>query len=270
MNRAAQTGPCTLPPNMVQYVCTSARFTLLEALRSRLLLLFIIVALGGFALAEFLGALSITEAREIKLAVMASMLRLFAVVVICLVVLSNGLGERKDRLLQIMLSLPMPRYAYLFGKTAGFAILSLLIAVGAGLSLCWYAPLLPLCYWMLSLFCEQLLLGSFSLLCLLTFSGISSSFIAVIAFYLLARSVETLGLLAADPLLPADSLAQEFMESGVQAFALLLPDLHAFTRSDWLLYGAGLVEVGAVLLQTLLYLCVLVTAALFDLYRMNF
>ena len=249
---------------------TIAYFTLLEALRSRLLLSMILVMAGLFGLAEFLGELSITETREIKAAVTASLLRLFTIATLCLVALGSGLRELDGKGLELILSLPLPRHAYLFGKLTGFAAVSLFTAVLSGLLLTLYAaPVLAWC-WALSLFLELVLLTCFSMLCLLTFADITRSCLSVMAFYLLSRSMETLSLMSADPVLTSSSVLQEFMALLVQALALLLPDLHAFTVSDWLVHGVGLAELGKVLCQALLYLVILVSATLFDLYRKNF
>ncbi len=248
---------------------TVAYFTLLEALRCRLLMLMVMVALGLFGLAEFLGELSITETRQIQASVIASLLRVFSICITCLFVISSVLRERDDKGLELILSVPLPRHAYLLGKTAGFAGFSLSVAVLAALPLFLYAPAVAVGCWMFSLFCELALLACFSLLCLLTFANVSLAFTSVIAFYLLARSMETLRLLSAAPALASDANSQVLMNFMVNGLALLLPDLHAFTRSEWLVYGISAGAVGAVLIQTVVYLPVLLSAGLFDLYRQN-
>ena len=248
---------------------TIAYFTLLEALRCRLLLLMLMVVAGLFGLAQFLGELSITETRQAQASVMGSLLRVFSICATCLFVISSVLRELDDKGLELILSLPLPRHAYLFGKLTGFAGFSLCVAVLAALPLFLYAPAEAVGCWMLSLFCEQLLLAAFSLLCLLAFANISLAFTLAMAFYLLSRSMEALRLLSAAPVLVSDANSQVFMNFLVNALALLLPDLHAFTRSEWLVYGVDAAAVGTVLIQTLVYLPVLLSVGLFDLYRKN-
>ena len=248
---------------------TIAYFTLLEALRCRLLLLMLMVVAGLFGLAQFLGELSITETRQAQASVTGSLLRVFSICATCLFVISSVLRELDDKGLELILSLPLPRHAYLFGKLTGFAGFSLCVAVLAALPLFLYAPAAAVGCWMLSLFCEQLLLAAFSLLCLLAFANISLAFTSAMAFYLLSRSTEALRLLSTAPVLVSDANSQVFMNFLVNALALLLPDLHAFTRSEWLAYGVDADAVGTVLIQTLVYLPVLLSAGLFDLYRKN-
>ena len=248
---------------------TIAYFTLLEALRCRLLLLMLMVVAGLFGLAQFLGELSITETRQAQASVTGSLLRVFSICATCLFVISSVLRELDDKGLELVLSLPLPRHAYLFGKLTGFAGFSLCVAVLAALPLFLYAPAVAVGFWMLSLFCEQLLLAAFSLLCLLAFANISLAFTSAMAFYLLSRSTEALCLLSSAPALVSDANSQVLMNFLVNALALLLPDLHAFTRSEWLVYGVDADAVGTVLIQTLVYLPVLLSAGLFDLYRKN-
>ena len=248
---------------------TIAYFTLLEAIRCRLLIAVIAVAGIAFGLAEFLGELTITETRQTQASVTASLLRVFSICATCLFVISSVLKELDDKGLELILSLPLPRHAYLFGKTAGFAGFSLCVAILAALPLFLYAPAVAVGCWMLSLFCEQLLLAAFSLLCLLAFANISLAFTSAMAFYLLSRSTEALRLLSAAPAPASETISRDFMDSLVNALALLLPDLHAFTRSEWLVHGVDADAVGTVLIQTLVYLPLLLCAGLFDLYRKN-
>ena len=75
------------------YMSTIARFTLLEAARCHLFIMMIVVVVGLFGLAEFIGELSITETRQVRAAVTASLLRIFSVCAVCLFVISSVLRE---------------------------------------------------------------------------------------------------------------------------------------------------------------------------------
>lgn len=255
--------------NTLLRMSSIARVTVLEAVRSRLLFTMMAVVVGLFGLAEFIGELSITETTQVQVSIIASLLRVFSISIACLFVITSVLRDVDDKGLEIILSLPVPRYAYLFGKLFGFALISLFISIIACLPLFLYAPAARVGCWVLSLLCEHLLSVSLSLLCVLAFSNVNLSFLALMAFYLLSRSMETLRLLSIDPLLATGAMAQEFMHFLINALSLLLPDLHAFTRSEWLTYGSDFTSMKTVLLQTLIYLAVLLSVGLFDLYRKN-
>ena len=248
---------------------TIARYTLLEASRNRLLRVMAIVVLALFGLTEFIGELSIMETSQVQAAISSSILRVFSITITCVFVVSAVMREINDKGVETILSLPAPRYQYLAGKLFGFAGLSLLISIMAGIPLFLYAPAAQVIYWCFSLCCEQILMATLSLVCLLTFSGLPQALLAVMAFYLLSRSMEAIILLSASPILTSGTVTWEFIHFVVIALALLLPDLHAFTRSDWLVYGVESSEIQAILIQTLLYLTVLLSGGLFDLYRKN-
>jgi hypothetical protein len=51
---------------------------------------------------------------------------------------------------------------------------------------------------------------------------------------------------------------------------MLLPNLERFTQSEWLVYHTGnLGNLTEIVLQTVIYVILLVTMSLFDLYRKN-
>ena len=244
---------------------TIARFTLLEARRNHL---FGIAAAGAaclYAIGEFVGAISVTEARQIQSALTASLLRVASIALLSVFVITSALRELNDKSLELLLSLPRPRHWHFLGKFSGYAGLALALSLILGLPLFNHAPALPALCWLLSLACEQALVIAFSLLCLWTCANATMAFGMTAAFYLLCRGIETARLLSQSPAL--DGAAAPVLRGLAEAIALLLPDLSAFTRNDWLVYETGLVNLGPVLIQTAIYLPLLLSAGLLDFYR---
>ena len=64
---------------MLRHILPIARYTLLEALRNRLLLLALILVAAGLAFTQFLQQVAITEANQIQTALLAALLRIGAV-----------------------------------------------------------------------------------------------------------------------------------------------------------------------------------------------
>lgn len=247
-----------------------AFYTLLEALRNRLLWLVVGVMLVAFGLAEFLGAVAITETRQFQSGFTAALLRAFAVFVLSLFVITSIVREFNDKGLELVLSFPIPRSSYLLGKLAGFSALALVIAAASGLCLLAYAPPVQAALWALSLAMELLIVTAASLLCLFTFSHVTLALSAVMAFYLLSRSMAAIQLMGHFPVFPSESLAHDVIVGFLDALAFVLPALHRFTESEWLVYHtAGWAELLPVAGQTVVYVALLCAAALFDLYRKN-
>lgn len=245
-----------------------ARYTLLEALRNRLMLLMLAAGLLGLGFGGFLHDLAITEPRQMQLAPLAALLRLAAVFFLATFIVTSMAREYHDKGLELLLSLPLPRAGYLLGKLAGFAAVAAVPAVLFGLLLACLAPYRQAALWTGSLLCELWLVAAFSLLCTLTLTQVMLALSAVTGFYLLARSISALqtmshGVLSADP-----AWSQRVVNHLIDAIALLLPHLDQFTRAEWLLYENGTAALlGSIALQTMAYLLLLVGAALFDLYR---
>ena len=109
------------------------------------------------------------------------------------------------------------------------------------------------------------------MLFILTLENIPLAFTAVTAFYLLARSINAILLIGQSPILESTALSHKFINGLVMAISFILPDLDKFTQTGWLIYSRGTIQdFWFVAIQTLIYLALLSTAALFDLYRKNF
>lgn len=251
-------------------IAAITRFTLLEALRNRLVWLFLLLSLVGLLLTEFIGDVAITESVAVKTSIFSAALRLITVFVISLYVTTSMVREINDKGMELTLSLPLSRTSYYFGKLLGFSLIALFMAVVAGLCLLIYAPAQAVFTWMLSLFCELLIMSALSLLCVYTFTQVTVVITAVTGFYLLARSIDAIQLMGHGPLIDPSSWSMNFITKAVDALAYVLPDLYRFSPSEWLVYsettGTGL---SSILLQTLIYTLLLSAAGLFDLYRKN-
>jgi ABC-type transport system involved in multi-copper enzyme maturation permease subunit len=252
---------------MAQPAYIIARFTFFEAVRNRLFPLVIISLVCILGLTEFIGELAITETRQIQSALTASGLRLFTVCVLGLFVVTSMVREFNDKGFEMLLSLAITRASYYAGKIIGFALLALTIILAASLILLIYSPAADVLRWSCSLACESLIIIALSLLCLFTFSSITTAFMVVIAFYLLSRSMHVIQLISASPIVDTNAFSQSFIDIVINAIAFALPDLHLFSRSEWLIYGSDLKDLSPVLIQTAIYLLFLAGAGLFDLYR---
>ena len=260
----------TAPPSLPRQILTIAGYTVLEALRNRLAWLFVGAALVGVGISGFISEIALTETRATQLSILAAFLRLAAVFFMTTFVVTSVAREFHDRVVDMLLSLALPRAGYLTGKLLGFSALALIPALLFGLPMALLAPLDQAALWSFSLACELLMVVGFSLLCILSFNQTLSALSAVTGFYVLARSISTLQLIGHNTGGPAVG-SQQLFNMVVDAIAAILPRLDQFSRTEWLVYQTGtlhdLLAVGG---QTLVYLGLLVAAALFDLYRKNF
>jgi len=251
-------------------ILSLARVTLIEAVRNRLLWLAAAVVVVALGLAQFLNQVAITESREIQTALLAAPLRVAAVFMIAVFVITSTVREFNDKIVELLLSLPAPRSFYFLGKFAGYAAVALIVALLSALPLAPFANSAGLALWTASLFCELLIVAAISLFCVLSFAQVVPAFAAVGGFYLLSRSMAAMQIIAGAPL-QEPTLADRAVNVIVESIALLLPSLDRMTQTTWLLEplpGAGVL--GSILGETAIYLVLICSAALFDLYRRNF
>ena len=257
------------PHPMLRQASTIAYYTLLEALRNRLMWLLGLVLVIGIGLSGFLSDLAVTEQKETQVALLAAFLRFTAVFLMVIFVVTSLVREANDKGLELVLALPLPRAGYVLGKLAGFALLALLPALLFGglmglLVQTWDAAL-----WTASLLAELWIVAAFSLLCVMTFQQVMTALSAAMGFYLLARSVTALQQFGQSRYAP-DGPSQQVINAVMQGVGYVLPRLDDFTRTDWLVYHSGSwATLGPLAAQTLIYLALLTAAALFDLYRRN-
>ena len=252
---------------MFKSIFTIGRYTFYEAVRNHLFILIILGLICFLGLIEFIGELAITGSRELRATLLGSGLRIFSVLTVSLFVIASMVREHNDKGFEFLLSLPMPRHNYLLGKLSGFLLLGLTVAISTGALLLLYCNAGAVLAWSFSLFCELALVISLSIFCLFTFNNITLAYIVVIAFYFLSRSMSTIQLISDSPILQSGNASQQYMHFIINSIAYILPGLQDFTRGRWLAYGVEWSELGPVILQSGIYLALLIAASLFDLYR---
>ena len=115
-----------------------------------------------------------------------------------------------------------------------------------------------------------LIVTAFSLLCLFTFSHVTLALSVVMGFYLLSRTISAIQLIGTGPLAETSTLSQQVINAFLGGLAFVLPELHNFTISEWLVYHTGSwATLAPLAAQSLIYVGLISAAALFDLYRKN-
>ena len=256
---------------MYSKIFTISKFTIIEAMRNRLLWLSLVVVIISFGLVEFIGELAITEHRVTQVAVLAAFLRLSAVVIVTMYVVSSTVRELQDKTLEMILAMPIHRSSYYLGKLTGFIHISLIIAVMFSSLLLLYAATDQVVIWGISLFFELILVVALGLVMLFTFNQIPAALTGVFIIYAASRSVTSIYLMSKYPIISHTTISQKFIDGFVELLTWLLPDLHRFTQTEWLAHSTGSFSLLVpVIGQASIYLLLLSAIALFDFYRKNF
>jgi ABC-type transport system involved in multi-copper enzyme maturation permease subunit len=263
-----------LSNSFFQHLRPLASIVLLEARRTRLPEIALLVALAGMGLTQFIAQIALTESDLIRFTVLAALYRLAAVFILASFVVASVQREFADQGIQLALSLPITRASFCAGKLAGFAACAVLLALLFGLML-WLSPHVgagipwaSLGCWAASLAAELMLVAALATFCAFSLSSTTGAIAAITGFYLLSRSVGALQLIAASPVNKDNQLWQTPLDYVVDAIGLLLPRLDAFTETAWLTGTApGAGELAIVFGQAALYVVLLAAALMFDFYR---
>ena len=251
-------------------IVTIARFTLLEAVRTRFPWHFLIVLGLIFGTAYFIQLLAITESSRLQIAFSAAATRLAAVFMLSLHVLTSMVREFNDKGLELALSFDLPRSRYILGRLCGFALIALMVALLASVPQWLIAPPTAVLQWGLSLALELTIITALSLFCIVTFTQLMPAAVFVFGFYLLARALTAIRMMNDTPLVHGDALTHQFISLFVDMLALVLPALDHYAQGSWLLDSAVPWQtLGANAVQTALYVVLLGAATMFDFYRRN-
>jgi ABC-type transport system involved in multi-copper enzyme maturation permease subunit len=277
---------------MLSKVLTISRFTLLEAVRTRLVWIVVVILALLFLGSVFVQHIAITETERMQIGFLAASTRMAAVLILSLYMAASVVREFNDKVVDLLLSLALPRAGYYLGKFIGFTGIAVAIAALATLTILavalfdmGWAKLIThsdignisalvsspaLAGWGVSLALELTLVAALTLFCVITFAQIMPAISFVIAFYLLARSISAVRLLSTSQLLAPNEWSNRAIAHLVDALGWLLPDLHRFTSTAWLVdYSGTLGDLYLNVVQTLVYGSLLLGAGLFDLYRRN-
>jgi ABC-type transport system involved in multi-copper enzyme maturation permease subunit len=199
----------------------------------------------------------------------AALLRACGAFLIAITVAGSVAREAADKGFELMLSLPLSRATYYFGRWMGHAASAVIVALAFSLPLLlWSAPG-AVAYWGLSLALELALVAALALFFSMAFRQLLPAVAATAAFYLLARALATIQSVAQSSLLETD-WTQRAAQFVIDAIAFVLPRLESATRTDWLLYGAPTAnDYLATLGGLALYSALLLAAGLIDLRRRN-
>lgn len=247
---------------------TIARFTLLEAHRTRLPWLAALVFAVVWAGSLFIHEIAVTESDRLQWSFYASAARLASVLMLALYITSSMVREFNEKGLELILSFDLPRSAYVVGKLLGFSAVALVLAIVCALPMLLHAPAHVVAAWASSLFLELAIVAALGIFCVVTFHQVLPAVMVISGLYVLGRSLTAMRLMAEADLLGNLGGTRPLVDLGVQFIAFIVPALDRYAPTEWIaeksVDAALMVPVA---LQSAVAVAVLIGAALFDFYR---
>lgn len=245
-----------------------AQQVLREALHNRVIWVYTLILLSGLGLCEYISSVALIEAREFQMSIYSTLMRWSAVLVLIQFSVSSVSREWNEKGLDYVLAMPLSRGHYVIGKALGLAWLAGIFVALALLAFSLYQFNISTLAWLTSLFLELLIVASLALFVAISLQNSAVAAAVVIAFYVLCRALASIELLASQPLVQSKETAQVFIENFVSGLSQLFPALYQFADSQWLLYAQ--LDTAMLLsnfIQCVVYCGLLLSAAMFDLYR---
>jgi len=245
-----------------------ARFTVLEAWRSRWAAAAVLLAAAVAGVLLFSGALALTERAAVGLALAAPLARLAAVLVLAAFAITALVRELGDGSIDLVLAAPLSRLTWIAGRWLGLCGVALGTACAAALPLALQAPPAALVGWAASLWLELTLVAGVAMLLSISFAQVPAALLALLAFYAMSRLVGVLMLLAGRAPLEAPAFLGMLGDGLLTVLGHLLPRLDLFTRTDWLLpdaAGAAAAHGGLAALQLAIWIVLVPAVGWLDL-----
>jgi len=248
------------------------KYVLIAAIRDRLFLSAVIMAVIVISLSIFLGSSAITEQKEFVLVFGSGGLRIAGVAAIVLFICSYTRRAFETREIDYLLSRPVGQPAFLFSHTAAFILISSLIAVL--ISACVFAISAGQAgegfwLWSAGLMAEYMIMACVSLFFSLFLSSLTASALMCGAFYILARLIgQIIGIIDS----PSVSSPLGFvLEPVMSLISIIIPRFDLIGQTSWLIYGPETgIGFGFIMLQGFLFSAVVISACLLDLLRKQF
>jgi hypothetical protein len=212
-----------------------ARFTILEAWRSRWPAAAALLAAAVAGVLLFSGALALTERAAVGLSLAAPLARLAAVLVLAAFAVTVLVRELADGSFDLVLAAPLSRLTWLAGRWLGLCGVALGTACAAALPLALQAPPQAVLAWAASLWLELVLVAGVAMLLAISFAQVPAALLGLLAFYAMSRLVGVLMLLAGRAPLEAPAFVGVVGDALLALLGHLLPRLDLFTRTEWLL-----------------------------------
>lgn len=273
---------------------TTIRYILLTALRDWLFIGLFVAIFIAFGVSAFLGGTAITEENQMTTTFISGSTRLILLVGLIVFVCFHVRRAFDNREIEVIISRPISRTEFVFAYWLGFAVVSLIpviiltIAIGvySGIlsdsikpsidaSFVGLTPasskLIGLIYWGISLAMETFFVVAFALFSSLILRSAVTSVLLCFGFYIISRMMGFFLYVLQKPYLFNNFKFGAMMEKLLFSVSTILPRLDLFSKSKWLIYGvANDTAYLTFIPQTLIYVPLLLLAAIFDFKRKQF
>jgi hypothetical protein len=252
---------------------TNIRYILLTALRDWLFSGLLVGVVIATWLSHVLGSLALVETREMALSFAGGSSRLILVLGMIIFVCFHIRHAFESRELDVFLSRPISRANLVLSYWLGFAYVALLLVL-ATLAFMFALGILNktgFFVWGLTLLLENWLMIGVALFASFTLRSATGSVLVSLGIYVLSRMMAFFLMTAAAGFSLGSPLLKTLMVSLLNIVSVIVPRLDLFGKTEWMIYGVSHPqEIMLIILQSLIFTPLLITAAIMDFSRKEF
>ena len=253
---------------------TLFKFILLTGLRDKLYLSLLIILAGIFGLSNLIGFSALSEESQMQLVYFAFLSRIVIVCGMILFICFYINKEFENKEIDFILSKPISRNAFILSYWTGFNIISLILIVPVILLTVFFnnPNMVGLLWWSISVILELMLVSTFAIVASLVLRSAVVSVLATVSFYFISRMM---GFFVYSISIPKDVNAVKdwsgFSEALLKFISTVFPRLDLFGKTEWLVYGVkNNMDIWIVLIQSLIYILLMLFIAFYDFRRKQF
>ena len=250
---------------------TTIRYLLLTALRDWLFLALPLGVGAITALSLFLGSTSLVEEREMTLVLSAGISRIYIMIGLILFICFHVRRSFENREIEMFLSKPMSRASFVLCYWIGFSVIAILFVAFLLAVLLLFIPsnLSGFLGFGFSMIAEALIVTAFALAAALIMQSAVSAVLASFAFYITGRMMGyMLAFLDRPGALNKD--IHHWADFSFAATSMVLPRLDLFGKTIWLLRGFEISNIWPFLMQSAVYIPLLLLMGMYDFTRRQF
>lgn len=248
------------------------KYIIKASIRDRIYISLLVFLIIAFCLSIFLGSTSFVEKAYATTAYIAGSGRIiisFGLILFVCITISRAF-EYKE--IEFILSKNISREKFILSYIGGFLLITILIILPFFLAILFLgnANIVGLVMWSISFFLEMVIIISFCILCSLITRNVISSILSVSGFYILSRMM---GFLVVAVKMPSNMK----FDINLKSFAIILkfllaifPRFDLFTKTRWISYGIEKSEFNLILIQSAIYIPLIIFMAFHDFRKKQF
>lgn len=252
---------------------SNIRYVLLTATRDRLFIALLIGIAAAAYISSVLGSTAMLETEQMTLSFTAAAARVIIMVGVIVFIGFHMRNAFDAREIDVLLSRPISRTTLVLSYWVGFAAVATCLVLPTVILIAVMGTLNQTGFWVwsVSLLLESWLVVSVALFASLTIRSGVGTVLASLAIYVLSRMMGFFLMTTTTTSIFKDhtiNLGTQWLMKGI---ALVVPRLDFYAKSNWLIYGAkSYEEVSLFLLQSAIFIPLLVIAAVIDFKRKQF